>query len=108
MFTYSNKKSILRKKYLNERKNFSLEENGATLKFEDLDFINDSTKSMYLILKFINNSAQDTANSGNTGNYIILRDMIGAPNLSVLHSIMEFISFNNMVPPVVPFVIHSS
>ena len=51
---------------------------------------------MYLILKFINNSAQDTANSGNTGNYIILRDMIGAPNLSVLHSIMEFISFNNI------------
>lgn len=77
-------------------KNFSLEENGVTLKFEDLDFINDSTKSMYLILKFINNSAQDTANSGNTGNYIILRDMIGAPNLSVLHSIMEFISFNNI------------
>ena len=51
---------------------------------------------MYLILKFINNSAQDTTNSGNTGNYIILRDMIGAPNLSVLHSIMEFISFNNI------------
>ena len=80
-------------KILEFRKKYNLEESERNITFNDLDFENNASNSIWVVLEFINSVSTDETR---LAEYYKLRDFISVPNINVVNSIMDFIHSNNI------------
>lgn len=80
-------------KILEFRKKYNLKSTDRSITFEDLDFENNASNSIWVVLEYINSVS---TNEERLQDYYKLRDFISVPNINVVNSIMDFLNSNNI------------
>lgn len=85
--------SVDTNKILEFRKKYNLKSTDRSITFEDLDFENNASNSIWVVLEYINSVS---TNEERLQDYYKLRDFISVPNINVVNSIMDFLNSNNI------------
>lgn len=80
-------------KILKFRKKYNLDLVEKNITFNDLDFENNASNSIWVVLEYINSIS---TNENRLSDYYKLRDLISVPNINVVNSIMNFLNVNNI------------
>ena len=92
-FSGADKFSVDMNKILEFRKKYKLEPVEKNITFNDLDFENNASNSIWVVLEYINSVSTD---ENRLSDYYKLRDFISVPNINVVNSIMSFLNSNNI------------
>ena len=92
-FSGEDKFSVDTAKILEFRRKYNLKSTEKSITFEDLDFENNASNSIWVVLEYINSVS---TNEDRLQDYYKLRDFISVPNINVVNSIMDFLNSNNI------------